>query len=140
MSSKNGPIVIIEDDEDDCYILREVFSELNIPNERKFFFKGEDLITYLTSTNDKPFMIISDVNLPGMDGNDIRVIINESDYLRQKAIPFIFLTTSSNKDSVDRAYKNMVQGYFIKPNKLPEVKIMIKMMVDYWSNCIHPNS
>jgi CheY-like chemotaxis protein len=85
-------------------------------------------------------MIISDVNLPGMDGNDIRVIINESDYLRRKSIPFIFLTTSSNKNSVEKAYENMVQGYFIKPNKLPEVKTMIKMMFDYWSNCIRPNS
>ena len=88
--SKQGPILIIEDDQDDQYLLEEVFSALNIKNELKFFENGHFALEYLQTTKDKPFIILSDVNLPGMSGPDLKRSINENDRLRRKSIPFVF--------------------------------------------------
>ena len=79
--SKQGPILIIEDDRDDQHLLTEVFTTLNIKNELKFFENGNTALHYLQTTLDQPFIILSDVNLPGMSGPELKRSINEDDYL-----------------------------------------------------------
>ncbi|HEY0356391.1 MAG TPA: response regulator [Flavisolibacter sp.] len=138
--SRYGPIVIAEDDIDDQEILKEVFESLSITNELLFFETGEDVYNYLVTTNQKPFMIISDVNLVKMDGLELRRRINANDYLRKKSIPFIFLTTSSNHVAISEAYELMVQGYFKKENNFKQIQNCIRMIVEYWQVCRHPNS
>ena len=136
--AKHGPILIIEDDLDDQYLLEEVFSSLDIKNELKFFENGKVALEYLNVTNDKPFIILSDVNLPGMNGPDLKRSINENDRLRRKSIPFVFLTTTADPRAVEEAYDLLVQGYFQKANKISDLKNMVKMIIDYWMNCKNP--
>ena len=136
--SKQGPILIIEDDRDDQHLLTEVFTSLNIKNELKFFENGNKALHYLQTTLDQPFIILSDVNLPGMSGPELKRSINEDDRLRKKSIPFVFLTTTAEPRAVEEAYDLMVQGYFQKANKMDNLTAMVKMIVDYWMNCKSP--
>jgi CheY-like chemotaxis protein len=62
--NKNGPVIIIEDDPDDQEFLTEVFQKLNYQNKILFFFDGEKALEYINTTNDLPFLILSDINLP----------------------------------------------------------------------------
>lgn len=139
MSSRNGPIIIIEDDADDQEMMRLVLSELKIPNELKIFDNCPDALNYLMDTPDKPFLVISDINLPSMTGLEMRRRITDSARLRKKSIPFVFLSTSSKQESVELSYELMVQGYFTKPNSLAELKDMMRMIIGYWKVCRHPN-
>jgi DNA-binding NarL/FixJ family response regulator len=75
-----------------------------------------------------------------MDGLELRKEINENEFLRKKSISFIFLTTTSTKSVIEEAYEMMVQGYFVKPNSIQEIKETIKMIIDYWKVCRHPNT
>jgi CheY-like chemotaxis protein len=140
MISNRGPIILVEDDQDDREILQEVFESLDIKNELKFFGDGQETLDYLMATNEQPFLILTDINLPKMCGTELRSRINENEYLRQKSIPFIFLTTSADPSSVKNAYEQMVQGYFQKEHKYEQMKKMIQLIVEYWSVCKHPNS
>ena len=117
---KSGPILIVEDDYDDQEILKEVFSELIITNTLRFFTTCLSLLDYLKTTIERPFLIICDINVPRMDGLELRKKINENEFLRKKSIPFIFLTTTSNKTVIEQAYEMMVQDYFVKPNSIQE--------------------
>ena len=63
-----GPIILIEDDEDDIDIFREAMRENEIPNTLIIFPSGPDDLAYLTTTPDQPFLIICDVNLPKQNG------------------------------------------------------------------------
>ncbi len=137
---KDGPIIIVEDDHDDQEILREVIISLNVSNEIKFFDNSVKAFDYLLSTSDKPFLIISDVNLPMMTGNELKRKINENEYLKMKCIPFIFLTTTAASIAIEEAYKMMVQGYFVKPNTIKEISDTLAMIIDYWRLCKDPNS
>ena len=138
--SRVGPIVIIEDDPDDRLILQEAFNDLAIKNNLKFFTACPEVLEYLMTTREQPFIIISDVNLPGMDGTELRRLINENDFLRKKSIPFVFFTTTATKEAVSEAYDLMVQGYFEKPGTMDAVRSTLKMIIDYWLVCKHPNS
>lgn len=137
---KLGPILVAEDDEDDKEILTEVFESLKVQNEIKFFRDGKAVLDYLMETEEKPFMIITDVNLPRMSGTELAQRIFENQFLRQKSIPFIFLTTSANPNAVKQAYDMMVQGYFQKQHNFEQVKRMIQLIIDYWTICKHPNN
>lgn len=134
-----GPIIIIEDDTDDQEILAEVFSDLKVPNELKFFSTCVAALEYLSTTEDKPFLIFCDINLPVISGAEFKKIINEQPHLRRKSIPFVFLTTTSEHHAVLDAYESLSQGFFTKPNSIEQLKQMIKMILDYWKISRHPN-
>ena len=138
--AKTGPILIIENDADDQQIMKDIFRELGVRNKLYFFNNSPDVLDWLIKTPEDPFLIISDINLPGMNGIELRRRINENEELCKKSIPFIFLTTSSNSESVSQAYEMMVQGYFEKKNSVQEMKEALKMIMDYWNVCLHPNS
>ena len=86
--NKNGPILIIEDDDDDQLVLQEVFEELAFTNEILFFSDGEKALSYLESTSIKPFLIISDINMPKLNGFQLRDKIHNNEELRLKCIPY----------------------------------------------------
>jgi CheY-like chemotaxis protein len=130
--NKNGPIVIIEDDEDDRHILGIVLAELGYQNEVSFFEDGPKAIEYLDSDDTSPFLIISDINLPKLNGFEVRDIINKNEKLRSKAIPFIIFTTSSSNYLIKEAYAQSVQGFFVKPDRIETLKESVKAIIEYW--------
>lgn len=137
---KTGPILILEDDQDDRDIYETIMTSLGVKNEIKFFEGGDDLLRYLQVTVDQPFIIISDINLPRMTGIELRRQINADEFLRRKSIPFIFLSTIESKEVIEEVYELMVQGYFVKKNILADVEQQVKQILEYWRNCKHPNS
>ena len=70
--NKTGPIVIIEDDKDDQDILTEIFNELAYENEVIFFEDSVLALEYLTATEIEPFLVLSDINMPKLNGMELR--------------------------------------------------------------------
>ena len=110
----------LEDDKEDQLILEEGLRDLGVKNAIKFFDEGQAALNYLYTTTHKPFIIFSDINLPGMDGFILRRQIQADDFLQDKAIPFIFLSTSATEEAVKEAYNLTVQGFFIKSNTMEQ--------------------
>jgi CheY-like chemotaxis protein len=137
--NKGGPIVIIEDDRDDQDIFREVFESLACKNEVLFFDNGELALDYLISSDVEPFIIFSDINMPVLNGMELREKVHENEDLRLKSIPYLFFSTSAEQQYVVDAYSKSIQGFFIKPNNFSEIRNTIKIIVDYWSSCVSPN-
>jgi len=67
-----GPIIVIEDDIDDQELLRDVFQKINYPNKVRYFNDGESALEYLNRTDVIPFLILSDINMPVLDGFALR--------------------------------------------------------------------
>ena len=135
---KSGPIIIIEDDKDDQELLNEIFLELKIPNIVRFFNSCFQAFDYLLTTIERPFLIISDINLPAMTGLELCRMIFENESLKMKTIPFVFLTTTNDQLVITQAYEMFVQGFFVKPSSISELKETIRMIVEYWKFSRHP--
>lgn len=137
---KSGPIIIIEDDHDDKEVMEDVLKELNVSNELVWFNNNRDAYDYLKALTKPPFLIICDVNMPGQSGIEFKKRLDDDEELKKKTIPFVFYSTSAAKKYVNDAYMNMtVQGYFQKEISYSEVKKTLKMIVEYWQVCKHPN-
>ncbi len=135
-----GPILIVDDDTDDQEIYADAITELGIPNEIRFFNSGQEALDYLLTTAEQPFIILSDVNMPKMDGLQFKEKIQRDYYLRQKGIPFVFISTNASAVCVRQAHLLSVQGYFEKPDKMENVKTMLRKLFDYWELCKHINN
>jgi CheY-like chemotaxis protein len=134
-----GPIIIIEDDLDDQELLRRAFQKVNYPNEVCFFDNGELALAYLNRTDVIPFLILSDINTPMLDGFALRDKVKMDAKLQLKCIPYLFFTTAGNQDIIIEAYSKSVQGFFIKPNSVSVLENTIRVIMEYWSLCAAPN-
>jgi CheY-like chemotaxis protein len=137
--NKIGPIVVIEDDEDDQEILSEIFRKLGYENELIFFRDGNEALDFLNQTDTHPFLILSDINMPKINGFELRQKIFNIEALQLKCIPYLFFTSSSHKKEVVDAYGMSVQGFFVKSNSMQELENTIRRIMEYWQECIAPN-
>ena len=139
IANKSGPIIIIEDDADDQDVLTEIFKKLNYPNKILFFFDGQEALDFVNNSNDSPFLILSDINMPKLNGFALREKLKTDAKLNIKCIPYLFFSTALNQKSVIEAYSLSVQGFFVKQNSMVELEKTIFAIVEYWRRCAAPN-
>lgn len=136
--NKRGPIIIIEDDMDDQDVLADIFKELNYNNKLIFFGDSLQALEYLTQTEIEPFLVLSDINMPKLNGMELREKIHNNEDLRLKSIPYLFFSTSAEQQHVIDAYSRSIQGFFVKPSSYDKLKKVIVKIVEYWQECESP--
>lgn len=135
---RNGEIIIIEDDEDDRLLLQEIFESLNYSNKLTFIEDPMQAVSYLSDPLVNPFIILSDINMPKMDGFELREQILADHNLSIKCVPYIFLSTSKAPENVFKAYGCHAQGYFKKEHDYNAFKTLIQNIVEYWRVSLTP--
>jgi len=135
----NGTVVIVDDDDDDREILESVFKRLKYSNEIIFFKDGFTALQYLNNVEKAPLVILSDINMPKMDGVRLRKEIQESHNNIIKCVPFIFFTTASTEIIVRNAYSSSIQGFFVKAISMDEIESTISIIIEYWKRCLTLN-
>lgn len=135
-----GPIIFVEDDKDDQEVYAAAIKIIGVPNEIRFFDRANEALDYLLTTEEQPFIILSDINMPGMNGLELKRHIQDDPYLRAKGIPFVFISTNASKVSVRHAHMLSVQGYFEKPSSMNAIQSMLRTLFDYWKLCKHINN
>jgi CheY-like chemotaxis protein len=138
--NKEGPIVVIEDDPDDQLLLEMIFQKLAYPNKVIYFFDGQAALDYLDKTNDVPFLILSDINMPKLDGFALREKLHNDARLKLKCIPYLFFSSAIDQQAVIDAYSLSVQGFFVKPVTMRILEETISTIVNYWKLCAAPNN
>jgi CheY-like chemotaxis protein len=136
--NSDAPVVIIEDDIDDKEMLEEVFAKLGYKNELLFFADGEAALHFLNNSDLIPFLILSDINMPKLDGFALRDKIKMDAKLQLKCIPYLFFSTASSQKAVVDAYSLSVQGFFVKQNSMMELEKTISVIMEYWKRCVAP--
>jgi CheY-like chemotaxis protein len=122
-------IVVVEDDEDDVYILKEGFDELGYKSVR-FYPNALSIITYLNSIDDEylPALLVTDFNLPAVNGFQlVQFLKNHS---RLSSIPIVVLTTSMSVTNKKLFSAEGVAQVIIKPSAYDEYKLIARELRD----------
>jgi CheY-like chemotaxis protein len=136
-----GPILIIEDDIDDQEIIERAIRETGTTNDVVFLNNGADALDYMRTMHTQPFLILCDINMPKLNGIELKMKIDQDPDLRKKSIPFVFFTTTANRMSVNLAYTRMtIQGFFEKSSNYTDMVNTLKLILNYWNECRHPNA
>lgn len=135
----DGPVIIIDDDIDDIEIYTSIFKELGYKNTIEAFQFPSEALQFLRDTKEKPFLILCDVNMPQLDGYQLRNTIAKDEFLLAKCIPFLLITTGVTPADVKKAYILSAQGIFAKPYNLSDWRDMIREIMVYWRRCLAPS-
>jgi CheY-like chemotaxis protein len=134
-----GPILLIDDDPDDIQITLEVLGELGIQNKVMVFTSGREVLKYLSELHDeRPFLILCEINMAVMDGPELKSRINDAQLLRNRAIPFIFYSADANPWMLSRAWEVQNQGFFLKQATMAEIKASLAEIISYWKHSLLP--
>jgi chemotaxis family two-component system response regulator Rcp1 len=110
-------ILHVEDNYGDANLLREAFSELGTCIEIDIVANGVAAIERLQKqdhdTTVLPELILSDINMPRMDGFALLHQLKQN--LTWSAIPVLMLTSSSRSNDRERALLLGAVGYVVKP-------------------------
>ena len=134
-------ILVVDDEKDMQTLFEQRFRKEIRTKEMEFVFafSGEEALTYLTRHVHEVVLILSDINMPRINGFELRNKVFTNEQLQTKCIPYLFFTTGANKKSVIDAYAMSVQGFFIKPNTMHDLERTIKKIIEYWQECIAPS-
>lgn len=133
-----NPIIVVDDDKDDLEIIKIAYSELERPNELVLLSSADELEKFIKKSQSPPFVILCDYNLPRTNGLQLRQRLLEGEDTRYQSTPFILWSTAATESQIRKAYDLLIQGFFIKPNSMTEVKQTFEFIINYWSQSQHP--
>jgi CheY-like chemotaxis protein len=139
MIKLKGKIILVDDDSYERELLESALQKRGWDAKVEYFDNADDALDHLKQNSDEIFLIISDMNMPKMNGMDFKKAIDNDSGLREKSIPFIFATSTSVRSEITQAFDYRVQGYFRKPNTTEEQADMLDIIIKYWIVSSHPN-
>ena len=127
--SKIVTILLVEDDEVDVKALQWAFDKLKIANPLVVARDGVEAWEMLPNLP-RPYLIITDLNMPRMNGMEFLRKIRESDEYRD-SIVFALTTSNDEQDKID-AYHLNVAGYMLKTDMGTSFQRAISLIDNYW--------
>ena len=132
------PILMADDDEDDCLLVADALQEAGLSNPLLFVHNGEQLLDYLerrppyTNPNEYPLpgLILLDLNMPIKDGHAALDQIKANPKLR--AIPVVVLSTTGDKVEVRKCYAQGASTFITKPVDFDELVGVLSSIGGYW--------
>lgn len=122
-------IIIVENDEDEQYFMREGFSQENLFEVLAILNNGNALMDWLEQHPENlPDLVLSDLNMPGKNGYDIITEMKETPAFVH--IPVIITSTSSTKVFIDKCLTYGAADYIVKPETFIEYGPYVKRLYD----------
>jgi CheY-like chemotaxis protein len=117
-------ILLVDDNEDDVFIMQSVFQKLQIPNPIQTITDGDDAIAYLNGDgrySDRtryplPTVVLLDLNMPRRNGFEVLAWIRAQPTLKNLTV--YILSASMRQVDVEQALALGANWYLIKPSQL----------------------
>jgi CheY-like chemotaxis protein len=137
IESSHGPVLLVEDSEEDVDTLREALRGTGLPHPLVQVDSGTECLALLGGdggaerhTKLRPALILMDLNSHGIDGREALSIIKSD--LTLKEIPVVVLTTSSNPKDIDFCYRAGANAYHVKPVRHDAYRVQLGTLLNYW--------
>ena len=128
-------VLLIEDNPGDIKLIRETFKENKFLAELTVITDGEEALNFLKRMGEfeyelHPDLILLDLNLPKLNGQEILSEIKQDDEL--KRIPVIVLTSSTEESDIYKSYNLNANCYIAKPVELDDFIKVIRSIENFW--------
>lgn len=113
-----GPILFVEDDDDDTELMLICFKSLGLAAKVECARNGLEALGYLTKAlrgdAAMPALILADIKMPKMNGFELLERVRENQLLN--GIPFVILTSSRDERDRSEALRLRADSYLQKPS------------------------
>jgi len=137
-------LLIVDDDENDRFLLEHAFKNLNVGYRIQTLKSGGEALALLKGegiyadrkTFPFPSFILTDLKMPGGDGFEILSYLKAHPEIL--IVPVVMLSGSSDPDDVRRAYLLGASSFIVKPPSLDGLQSIVQKLHYYWSECEVP--
>jgi two-component system response regulator len=134
--NKKISILVADGDQDDVYLLNELFEQYELINPIHFVPNGVELLEFLqregkfrnVKKSPRPDLILLDLNMPKMDGIVALESIKSNHLLED--IPIVVMTSSKTETDIARSLEYDVDGYIQKPILFKSFSKVIELLSD----------
>lgn len=125
-------ILLVEDDKVDAMTVKRALREINVTNLLATVNDGEQALEYLRNKdNERPAIILLDLNMPKMNG--IELLRHMKADVDLRSIPVIVLTTSKADQDRIESFRLSVAGYMLKPVDYIQFVEVMRTINIYWT-------
>ncbi|MGF7213973.1 CheY-like chemotaxis protein [Spirosoma lacussanchae] len=123
-------VFIVDDDEDDLFIIQQVFSQYSPECQLKPLTSGTALLDALAEAPALPDLILLDLNMPQMSG--LETLAHLRQHTTYSSIPVVVLTTSDHARDKQQAAQLKASGFITKPSTIEQYnKVVLKLRQDW---------
>jgi CheY-like chemotaxis protein len=131
-------ILLVEDNPDDEKLTVRALKKSNIANEVAIARDGAEALDYLfctgahaqRATNALPALVLLDLKLPKIDGQEVLRRIRADD--RTRRMPVVILTSSKEEQDLMNGYNGGANSYIRKPVDFTQFTEVVRQMGLYW--------
>jgi CheY-like chemotaxis protein len=106
-------ILIVDDDEDDLFLIREALLEIGIGNPILEASNGDQVLRLMESHQLHPAVILMDMNMPLKNGLETVRALRQSSLFDD--VPAIILTTGADPHLAKQAFEAGAASFYNKP-------------------------
>ena len=127
-------VLVIEDSEDDFYLLHRAFKKLEDLTEMRHLRDGTEAIHYLAeakqNSQDAPALLLLDLKMPGTSGFEVLKWVRDDPVF--KLLPVNVLSSSAESADVQKAFELGANAYTVKPMSLQEYDDLVATLLKFW--------
>ncbi len=128
-------ILLVEDNEDDIIILKEVLTKHNIGQDLSTVRDGDEALDYIFKRGiytgvTTPDLVLLDLNLPRKNGMEVLKEVRNN--VAYKYLPIIVLSTSSSPDDITESYQKHANCFITKPSDITSLDNMVQEIKSFW--------
>ena len=117
-------ILIAEDDEDDQFLLKSAFGEIEYNIDLVFVNNGIDLLNHFNNVDNGsiprlPLLLVVDLNMPKKNGKEAIRELSARSYFRD--FTTIVFSTTSNDAEKNRCRELGINDFFVKPSNYKDL-------------------
>lgn len=130
----DGPVLIVDDNPDDCILTVRALTKAHIVNEVIVAHSGADALERLFPSDERPPMapavILLDLKMPAIDGLEVLRRIRSD--ARTRLLPVVILTTSAEERDLVESYALGANSYVTKPVDFAQFIEAANLIGLYW--------
>ncbi len=126
------PILLVDDDNIDVMMFKRALEDLKITNPLIHLADCKEALEYLKNEdNEKPWVVLADLNTPQMNGLEFLMAVKTNDALKQ--IIVVILSSSDDEEDIAESFRLGAAGYMVKPSDYKKLVEMIRAIHAYWT-------
>jgi len=141
MENHDKVILLVEDSEDDAFLMKRAFKAAEIQNPIQVVRDGEAAIRYLLGEREfadrqkypYPSLVFLDLKLPYLSG--LEVLAWKAKHPEIPNAIFIVITSSNEPSDLKTAYRLGASSYIVKPPTAEQLVEIAKSFRLYWLMC-----
>jgi chemotaxis family two-component system response regulator Rcp1 len=131
---KTVDVLLVEDNDGDVLLVRRALRAIDTTVQLHVVTDGNAALEFVRRGSPLPDLIILDLNLPRMSGNEVLGELKDDPELRE--IPVVVFSSSGNSRDVQSAYRGHASSYIQKPQDVDEFFAAVAGLVRYWTKTV----